>query len=206
MVPELMPGDCQPFAPASLPLYAARGGAPIGEMRGAGRPPTTTVCEFPDVRAVFGRRSFEIATEEHGYEERSLIVTATVPGWYQVATGGRPALVWVRPTARSVYRPLAELFKESLTYLGEEWDRRLYTSPGGSFSLLARPVAANERFEPMVEVNEVARVKGVYWADVTFIENPCTPDEPSGRGRGWVRVHGPQPSDGPVLWFHSRGC
>lgn len=208
MVPELMPPDsCTPFPPAAVPLYPARGAStPIGELRGAGRSPSATVCEFPDVRAIVGRSSFEIATDEHAYEERSLIVTAATPGWYQVFTGGRPELVWMRPTARSVYRPLDRLYEDGLTYLRAEWDRRLYASPNGAFSELARLSAGDQHFEPMVKVDEVALVEGTYWARVTFIENLCDPEKPSGQGRGWVRVHGPQPSARPILWFHARGC
>lgn len=206
MVPELLPGDCEPFAPATLPVFAVPGGAPIGELRGEGRPPAVTVCEFPEVRAVIGGASFDVATAEHGYEEPSLIVTATRGGWYQVATGGRPALVWMKPTARSVYRPLAALFTDSLTYLGPEWDRRLYTRPGGAFSVLAPPPGAGELFEPSVDVGEVTLFRGVYWARVTMVTSPCTPDEPAAQGSGWVRVHGPEAPARPILWFHSRGC
>jgi len=91
-VPELMPGDsCQPFPPANVSLYAVPDGRPIGELRGSGRAATATVCEFPDVRAVIGQSSFEMATNEHGYEERALIVTATAPGWYRVFTGAIPS-------------------------------------------------------------------------------------------------------------------
>jgi hypothetical protein len=64
-VPELMPGDsCEPIPPATVPLYAARDASPIGELRGAGRPVTATVCEFPDVRAVIGGASFEMAADD----------------------------------------------------------------------------------------------------------------------------------------------
>ena len=155
-VPELMPGDsCEPFPPATVPLYAARGGRPIGELRGAGRPATATVCEFTEVRAVIGRSSFEMATDEHGYEERALIVTATAPGWYRVFTGGRPELVWIKATPRSVYRPLKDLFEDSLTYLTDDWDRRLYTSPFGAFTRVPKPAGAEAPVEQTVEVHEV---------------------------------------------------
>jgi hypothetical protein len=64
-VPELMPGDsCEPLPPVTVALYAARSAPPIGELRGAGRSSTDTVCEFPDVRAVIGGASFEMATDD----------------------------------------------------------------------------------------------------------------------------------------------
>jgi hypothetical protein len=201
----LMPGDCEPFPPATVPIYASRDGQPIGELRGSGRPATATVCEFPDVRAVIGPSSFDIATDEHGYEERALIVTATAPGWYRVFTGGRPERVWIKATPRSVYRRLKELFAESLTYLTADWDRRLYARPFGSFTRAPRPGDADATTEQTVDVHEVTVVKGVYWARVSFVAG-CDARQPTTQGHGWVRVHRPAPAQSVMLWFYSRGC
>lgn len=213
MVPTLMPPNaCAPVTVGtSVPLYATRGApTPIGEIRVVRGPlepdaRASSCQEGPDVRVTVRGATFGLVTEEHGYEEESLMVTAAEPGWYQIRTGGTPGLLWMRHPPGVVYRPLAELFKDSLTYLNDGWDRRLYTSPYGGFTVIPRLSARNGRFEPAVNVNEVAVVDGVYWARVTFVES-CDPYAPMPQGRGWVKVHEPKPTWRPTLWFYSRGC
>jgi hypothetical protein len=213
-VPEILPANiCADVQLGVYPLFAAPEGRRIGELRVVRGPlqpsPDRGSClDGPDVQAVLGRASFAVPTQEHGYEEPSLVVTETARGWFRILTGGQPEFAWMRPTRRSLYRPLAALFADSLTYLRDDWDGRLYSSPYGSFRLVSRPDAADGNREISVKVNEVSVVDGVYWARITFIPEPCSNDENEMRavGRGWVRVHQAEPSWRPMLWFHSRGC
>lgn len=212
MVPDLMPPNpCAPVTVGfSVSLFDARNAATsVGELRVVrgplGADAAASRCdEGPQVRVLVGGTSFPVATEEHSYEETSLVVTAIEQGWYQIRTGGAPGLLWMRHQPGSVYRSLAQLFDGTLTYLGENWDRRLYTSPGGTFAITPRLTPAEESPQLAVKVDEVVVVDGVYWARVTFVTS-CD-GEPSHRGSGWVRVHGPMPSPLPMLWFYSRGC
>lgn len=206
-VPELMPADpCRVFAPIALPLYASpEAPTPIGHLRGSGRA-TATPCEFPAVRVAVGAVSQQVATEEHAYEAQSLLVTEVRPGWYRILTGARPAVAWLRAGRDHVYRPLATLYEDGLTYLGDTWDRRLYTRPNGAVTRVLAEVPRGQRFQPVVRVDEVTVVDGIHWARVTFIENPCGETGSHLRGSGWVRVHAAGHRHRPVLWFYSRGC
>lgn len=205
-VPELMPADpCRVFAPVVLPLYASpEASIPIGQLHGSGRA-TATPCEFPEVRLLVGEASQPIAIEEHGYEEQSLLVAEVRGGWYRILTGATPASAWLRPSPGHVYRPLAQLYKDTLTYLSDRWDRRLYARPNGGVRLVSAGSTPERRFEPSIRVEQVTVVDGVHWARVTFVENPCDGDRGPVQGLGWVRVHDAN-HDRPVLWFHSRGC
>ena len=205
---------CQPTLEGPVDLFASPSTrVKVGELRAAPAQPTLAGHDFEcegghEVRIFLGSSpSGELETLEHGYEEESLVVTATVPGWYRIRTGGEPALAWLRATPRSVYRPLSVLYEDGLTYLSEDWDGRVHVRPNGTFRVVPRPWRDGDR-EISVRVDEVAAIAGVYWARITFVPEPCRSDESEMRavGRGWVRVHQPLPSARPMLWFHSRGC
>jgi hypothetical protein len=149
-VPEVRPSDpCGDVEKVSLRLYAAPGAAkPIGSiqvLKGPQKLDNYNCGSPPDVRVILGRTSTELLTEAHGYDAESLIVTAVQPGWYQIRTGSTPALAWIAATPRSIYRPLAELFVDSLTYLTHAWDRRLFNSPNGAHRQLPRRLKTTNR-------------------------------------------------------------
>ena len=208
-VPTIMPPN--PCAPVkvgnSVPLYLRPGdAAPIGELRvirgPLGADAIASSCkDGPEVHVVLPGRSFPVATEEHAYEESSLVVTTASHGWYQIRTGGEPGLLWLRHTSGSTYRNLAALFEHGMTYLTETWDGRLYTRPSGTSTVSHNGLPD----EQGVVLYEMVRVAGASWARVTFIEH-CTDDKPPPRPTGWVKIHAPKPSEVPVVWFYARGC
>jgi hypothetical protein len=147
----------------------------------------------------------KLIMKEHGYEELSLVVMErrTVAGqrWARIAlANGRG---WLPEPTSAVFRAYADLVKESLAYLTEAWEGRVWDAPGGTAKVV--PFRQIERPEHAADVLEYREVNGQLWLRVNiFSESPCEQQQPLSLIEGWIPAYnarGQWTAD-----FYSRGC
>lgn len=149
-----------------------------------------------------------LLTAAYGYERVGALVVERSADWYRVALQGG-ASAWIGPGDATDYHELASVLLESLTYLGDGWDGRLYAQP--SLQAPARLLdgawrrVLEQGGEISADVRETTVVDGRLWARLdVFRESPCQADMPAVAESGWVPVVA-SPDRGAV-WFYSRGC
>jgi hypothetical protein len=196
-------GACDRFTPQPVPLRADPRGAVIGAIvvatpwtfQGDGGCSGLEIA----VRMNGTTTASSLPTREYGYEEPGAIVVDARDGWYKVrlATGS----AWV-PSSGAEFYSLERLYRDSLTYLSEHWEGRLFEMPANA----GRAVRISRSDEPIVRVQRSSRIKGSQWFLVEVMSHSlCTGDgEPTVVDRGWVPAHGT--SGEPSIWFYSRGC
>ncbi len=156
-------------------------------------------------RVQAGEQTGRLELKEHGYEEYSVVVLArrTVGGqrWARVALVSGSA--WIPEPPGATFRSYADLVKESLAYLTEGWDGRVWDSPGGVPRVVARRQI--KRPEHPADIFEYREVNGQLWFHVNvFSESPCETEQPVSLISGWVPAYnarGQWTTD-----FYSRGC
>ena len=166
-------------------------------------------------RVVAGDKAGQLVLKEHGYEEYSVVVlerrTGSGQRWARVSlaadslqAGGS---AWLPEPAGVAFRSYADLVKESLAFLTEAWDGRVWDSPGGAPPNLSKAVPFNQvkRPEHAADVFEYREVSGQLWLRVkVFSESPCETEQPVSLIEGWVPAYntrGQWTAD-----FYSRGC
>ena len=81
-------------------------------------------------------------------EKFDVVVLERKPGWARVALGGgqsgQQGSAWLPEPSGASFRAYADLVKESLAFLTEAWDGRVWDAPGG----VARSVAFKQIHEP----------------------------------------------------------
>lgn len=161
---------------------------------------------------VIVRAREEIPSREHGYEELSAEVFAVEKGWYQVGAPGKRG--WLPPRHAGKFRSLETLLRDSLPYLTDDWDQKIWDKPNGA----SRPVPIQK--EPVGDYPswQIARAgalvldsrteRGELWLEVQVFapDKRCLEanfDLPPTH-KGWVPAYAR--NGRPNLWYYSRGC
>ena len=158
-------------------------------------------------KVLSGTGPAQLVLKEHGYEEYSVVVLERKPGWARVALGGgqsgQQGSAWLPEPSGATFRAYADLVKESLAFLTEAWDGRVWDAPGG----VARSVAFKQiqRPEHPADVFGYRELNGQLWLHVNvFSESPCEQQQPLSLSEGWIPAYSPQGA-----WtadFYARGC
>jgi hypothetical protein len=147
-----------------------------------------------------------IETREHGYEQPAAVVyQVSSNGWYLLSytLAGRSRKAWLDPADAGVYRDVATLLHDRLSYLTREWDRRLYVSPAGDPAAHQIP---SDMIEAAIIIADQTVHNGEDWfLVVVFGASPCEGmAHPPVVSAGWVPAHS---SSGHMqVWYYSRGC
>lgn len=148
--------------------------------------------------------------KEHGYEEYSVVVlerrAAGGQRWARVALAGESASggAWLPEPAGATFRAYADLVKESLAFLTEAWDGRVWELPDGPTPKTV-PFRQIQRPEHAADVFEYREVNGQLWLRVKILsESPCETDQPASLIAGWVPAYNARGEW--VADFYSRGC
>lgn len=144
-----------------------------------------------------------------GNEEwESALVYARRPGWYQIRLAGAgQRLGWVKAADTDAFISLPELLRDRLSYLGRNWDGRIWHSPDGSggFALSALHDPGLTRPEHAITVTSIKETPTGTWLHVQLHKNAdCTRSDETLVETGWV----PAWSDKglPVGGFYAKGC
>lgn len=160
-------------------------------------------------RVQAGEKPGQLVLKEHGYEEYSVVVLERrLPSgqrWVRVALVDGSA--WLPEPLGARSRTYADLVKESLAFLTEAWDGRVWDAPGGTPGSAPKSVAFRQiqRPEHPADVFEYREVNGQLWLHVNVLsESPCETQQPLSLIEGWVPAYnarGQWTAD-----FYSRGC
>lgn len=148
-----------------------------------------------------------ILTDGHD-EWESALVFGHKPGWYQIKlSGAGERLVWIREADAQSFTSMPQRLRQSLAYLGSNWDGRIWASPDGAggftHSALYDPGLA--RIEIAADFIEVRETDGGTWLKVrTYPTEDCGRREADKIDEGWV----PAWSEGGKLvgGYYARGC
>ena len=202
-LPEVF-GDnpCEKFVPGEILLYAAPDARrATGSIR-VDRHWTLPECSglMVNVHAGESRPVTELPTREHAYEAPAAIVLERRGQWYRVQLAEGSA--WLRASARNEYLSLEKLLADRMTYLTDEWDGRLHSSPGAIADALRPRVPAGRP----VRVQAFQRVGNQLWIRVSVMTHSIcqSADAPTVAAEGWLPAYSAKGQ--PTVWFHSRGC
>ncbi|MFN7978166.1 MAG: hypothetical protein U0P30_08525 [Vicinamibacterales bacterium] len=193
---------CGPHPPADVNTTAGR----VYFLRGD-RTPDGTECS--DLYVMLFRTDGvieEVPTLEVGYEHKAFIVLERVGRRARIAL--RNGSTWLTDADAQAFVSYPTLVVDTLAFLREGWDQRLWRTPGS-----APPEAASrvwleqERYGVIdVDVLEVRVVGGQPWVHVRLAVDRCGGDPPpeSTLPSGWVPAY--RSSGATNVWFYSRGC
>lgn len=170
-------------------------------------------------KVVAGDGAGQLVLKEHGYEEYSVVVlerrAAGGQRWARVALGsaaadgtaaagaGASSSAWLPEPAGAKFRAYADLVKESLAFLTEAWDGRVWDAPGGAVK--AVPFKQRQRPEHPADVFEYHEVSGQLWLHVNvFSESPCEQQQPLSLMEGWIPAYNARGEW--IADFYPRGC
>lgn len=152
----------------------------------------------------------QLDSREHGYEQISATVYSTSTDshgglWYRLrqATADQEDFGWLSPVDAGQYRDVHSLMEEGLSYLTEDWDRRLFQDP-----MTTSPATTI----PDAERRSVVRIIGIYhehgsrepWYRLEIVKGSCMEDQPEVVATGWVPAYAASGRNN--VWFYSRGC
>ena len=164
--------------------------------------------QSPDPAATVVARIVASAIEarEHGYEQPSAVVyEVSNNGWYLLSytLDGHARKAWLDPAHAGVFRDVATLLQDRLSYLTREWDRQLYASPAGDPAARQIP---SDMIEPFTIIADHAVQNGEDWFLVVVLgASPCEGvSHPPVVSAGWVPAH--TTSGQLQVWYYSRGC
>jgi hypothetical protein len=147
-----------------------------------------------------------IEVREHGYEQPSAVVyEISKNGWYLLSytLGARSGKAWLDPADAGVFRDVATLLRDGLSYLTREWDRKLYAAPAGEPAAHQIP---SDMIEPAIIIADHTVQNDEDWFLVVVqSSSPCEGmTHPPVVSAGWLPAH--TRSGQMQLWFHARGC
>lgn len=212
-VPEIL-GDveCKNFQPRSIQFYGSpskdrpsTGTAEVRPYRLAEEPD----CYFGKVvvrRSAVGSAEEELPTEESGYEEKAAVVYERSGQWFRIAL--RKGSAWIERTGPVDFLayPAGLTSDQYLTYLRQDWDGRIWPSPGAAASVAAPRGWQEHRARSLpIRVLSTRTVNREVWIQIRFeTDERCgqtlegvTPLE------GWVPAYR---QNATSVWFSSRGC
>jgi hypothetical protein len=152
------------------------------------------VAEIGDPRSLMIR--------EHGYEMSSIEAYKEANGWYLAGfiVDGVRKTGWISPADVVEFRSFKELLVNSMTYLTDDWDGRIWKEPSdsGTYEYYTSP-------DTDIRVIDSKRVGTELWLKIEILSpGPCEVEEPKVVELGWVRAYS---KTGAVnVWFYSRGC
>lgn len=158
--------------------------------------------------AVVVRNRTQLASHEHGYGQVSAAVYG-VQGdssgfsWYRLrfVDGERAVFAWLSQADAGEYRDIHTLNQSGLTYLTDEWDGRIFESPGlGSASRSFEDLGNR----PDVRVVTLWREASEFWYLVVLGRGSCSGEPLQVVATGWVPAY--SEAGGNTVWFSSRGC
>lgn len=152
----------------------------------------------------------ELDSREHSYEQVSAVVYATAPGsqgelWYKVryTVAEKTGFGWLSPHEAGPYREASSLIVEGMSYLTEDWDRRLFQKPDAASR--ETKFDGPER-QPSVRILEVYHPPATQdpWYLLAIVRGACTGEPVEILAAGWVPAYTPAGLN--ATWFYSRGC
>ncbi len=148
----------------------------------------------------------QVESLEHSYEESSAVVygyqRAEGQSWYGIRTASGQ-FGWLPQEEVGRFRPLAELFDDSLAYLTEDWDGRLFRVAGGGET--GEAVRTTAGHTPIAIASSEMVGTEIYFLVVVLAESPCESMGPREVvAAGWVPAY--SAADDLNLWYYSRGC
>src|SRR4051794_36375999 len=131
-LPEVIgPGDCVPYVPQEVSVYAAPRRQPIGIIRVSRQMILNPNggCEGPEVVVDLkgGPQSARLPTEFSGYDTHAAVVIGRQGDWFNIRLGSEAG--WVRRRSAEDFLSLDTLFAQS-AYMTAGWDRRLSDTAG----------------------------------------------------------------------------
>ena len=134
---------------------------------------------------------------EDGYEERVLIVLRRRGRWVEVRLDRGTG--WVHLTKNDEVVTYGDLVINRLAALTEDWDGRIYDTPGGA---MHRRQTVDRQY---VSVDDWREVHGRLWFKVRLLEqNPHETREPKVLAKGWIHAYSDKKD--PTVAHFSRGC
>ena len=139
---------------------------------------------------------------EHGYEMKSLEAYKEAEGWYMAGfiSDGVRKTGWISPADVVEFRSFKELLVNSMTYLTDDWDGRVWKEPNvdAPYSYFTLPYTD-------VNIVDSKSVGPELWFKVEILSvGPCEAEEPKIVVVGWIKAYS---KTGDVnVWFYSRGC
>lgn len=151
-----------------------------------------------------GRPDEQLPTDESGYEVLSAVVYERAGAWFRIALQHGSA--WMRRERADDFAPYPEILEETLPYIREGWDGRLWRVPAeGEAAAIPAPWRAILGRHVNVEVIGLRQVRSVRWVQVRIATEVCGRTyEGVTATTGWIPAY--RASGEPSLWFYSRGC
>jgi hypothetical protein len=169
-----------------------------------------TLFAVPDQQSaaaavVLNRRQLE--SREHGYEQVSAAVYATVANssggsWYKLrySADEHTLFGWLNPADAGEYRDVHALVEHGLPHFTDQWDRRIFEAP----RLDARAKVLQEGRD--VRVIDIYYEQGetAPWYLLAVVRGSCTGEPLEIVMTGWVPAYAA--TGGNNVWYYSRGC
>ena len=212
-VPEILGEvECKDFKPRSLSFYAS----PSKAQPAAGtiearpyRPPEDPDCYFPKVvvrRAAVRTSEEELPNEEVGYEMKAAVVYERNGRWFRIALSKGSGWIEREGTMEFLPYPAGLVSDDHLTYLRQDWDGTLWSTPGTASAAPApRGWQVYRARNLPIRVLATRTVGSDVWIQIRF-----ETDEVCGRTlegvtplQGWIPAYREKATS---VWFHSRGC
>jgi len=208
-LPEIFSTEpCEPFATQPLTLHSEplEFAQQVGVIEVLNPWKEGDGCQDLNVRFWRNARAEKFPTEEADYEQPAAVVLERHESWFRVKLEYGSA--WLFRQTADLFKPYPDLLEETLTYIPQNWDNRLFESPNRASGVREIPAG----WRPFTAANVpiailgTETIDGELWFHIRFEAEAGCGSIPTNLPsiEGWVP--GYRDSAEPGVWFHSRGC
>ena len=128
-------------------------------------------------------KSDDLMSQEHGYGERSAIAYNRKGDWFLIKSKSK--MGWLAPQYAGKFHSYEDLIKNGLSYLDQNWDGRIYSSPDNPKGIDQR-MPSKEKQD--IKILEAKLISGRLWFQIQLIDGRCEGEENLGK-KGWVPAY-----------------